>query len=107
MIKLFSLKQQKKDAEAAGVTGKKTSASQLRITKGLLLLLLLLLLLCALHVSPLLADHNELQLPTTCELEFDDPDDLLNVSFQSGPLCMFFSPHPLRFHAVPHGHEAE
>lgn len=35
MIKLFSLKQQKKDAEAAGASGKKTSASQLRITKGM------------------------------------------------------------------------
>lgn len=29
-------------------------------------------------VSPLRADHNELSMPSSCELEFDDPDDLLN-----------------------------
>jgi ubiquitin-conjugating enzyme E2 M len=36
MIKLFSLKQQKKDGETAPKTGnqKKPSAAQLRITKG-------------------------------------------------------------------------
>lgn len=36
MIKLFSLKQQKKDGEASPKTGtqKKASAAQLRITKG-------------------------------------------------------------------------
>jgi ubiquitin-conjugating enzyme E2 M len=36
MIKLFSLKQQKKDGESAPKTGnqKKPSAAQLRITKG-------------------------------------------------------------------------
>jgi hypothetical protein len=36
MIKLFSLKQQKKDGESAPKTGnqKKASAAQLRITKG-------------------------------------------------------------------------
>jgi hypothetical protein len=36
MIKLFSLKQQKKDGEAAPKSGnqKKASAAQLRITKG-------------------------------------------------------------------------
>lgn len=39
MIKLFSLKQQKKDEESAGGTragagGKKASAAQLRIQKG-------------------------------------------------------------------------
>lgn len=40
MIKLFSLKQQKKDGEASprGGQQKKASAAQLRITKGLLLL---------------------------------------------------------------------
>jgi len=57
MIKLFSLKQQKAEDEAAGKTGqKKTSAAQLRVTK----------------------DINELQLPSTCKTEFEDPDDLLN-----------------------------
>ncbi|KAF7273523.1 hypothetical protein GWI33_013766 [Rhynchophorus ferrugineus] len=58
MIKLFSLKQQKKDGEATPRTGnqKKASAAQLRITK----------------------DLNELNLPKTCTTEFPDPDDLLN-----------------------------
>ncbi|GFG30317.1 hypothetical protein Cfor_02129 [Coptotermes formosanus] len=57
MIKLFSLKQQKKDGESAPKTGnqKKPSAAQLRITK----------------------DINELNLPKTCNTEFPDPDDLL------------------------------
>lgn len=43
MIKLFSLKQQKKDGEASPRTGnqKKPSAAQLRITKGLFFLLYL------------------------------------------------------------------
>ncbi|CAB3254753.1 unnamed protein product [Arctia plantaginis] len=59
MIKLFSLKQQKKDEEGsarAGGSQKKASAAQLRITK----------------------DLNELNLPKTCSTEFPDPDDLLN-----------------------------
>ncbi|XP_045465088.1 NEDD8-conjugating enzyme Ubc12 [Harmonia axyridis] len=58
MIKLFSLKQQKKDGEASprGGQQKKASAAQLRITK----------------------DINELNLPKTCATEFSDPDDLLN-----------------------------
>ncbi|XP_034046284.1 NEDD8-conjugating enzyme Ubc12 [Thalassophryne amazonica] len=61
MIKLFSLKQQKKDEESAGgnrtgVGGKKASAAQLRIQK----------------------DINELNLPKTCEINFSDDDDLLN-----------------------------
>ena len=34
MIKLFSLKQQKKDAEGSHSNHKKASAAQLRITKG-------------------------------------------------------------------------
>ncbi|XP_042361154.1 NEDD8-conjugating enzyme Ubc12 [Plectropomus leopardus] len=61
MIKLFSLKQQKKDEESAGgnragAGGKKASAAQLRIQK----------------------DINELNLPKTCEINFPDDDDLLN-----------------------------
>uniref|UniRef100_A0A182P6D4 E2 NEDD8-conjugating enzyme n=1 Tax=Anopheles epiroticus TaxID=199890 RepID=A0A182P6D4_9DIPT len=59
MIKLFSLKQQKKDGESTPKAGgqKKTfTAAQLRITK----------------------DINELNLPKTCATEFPDPDDLLN-----------------------------
>lgn len=40
MIKLFSLKQQKKDGEATPKAGnqKKASAAQLRITKGILIM---------------------------------------------------------------------
>ena len=34
MIKLFSLKQQKKDGDSAPERGKKASAAQLRIQKG-------------------------------------------------------------------------
>ncbi|CAB0005552.1 unnamed protein product [Nesidiocoris tenuis] len=58
MIKLFSLKQQKKDGEPTQKVGnqKKASAAQLRITK----------------------DLNELNLPKTCSTEFPDPDDLLS-----------------------------
>ncbi|KAL3841670.1 hypothetical protein ACJMK2_019784 [Sinanodonta woodiana] len=59
MIKLFSLKQQKKDGvDSPDKPGsqKKASAAQLRIQK----------------------DINELNLPKTCQMEFPDPDDLLN-----------------------------
>uniref|UniRef100_A0A672ML07 Ubiquitin conjugating enzyme E2 M n=1 Tax=Sinocyclocheilus grahami TaxID=75366 RepID=A0A672ML07_SINGR len=68
MIKLFSLKQQKKDEESAGGTragagGKKASAAQLRIQK----------------------DINELNLPKTCEMVFPDQDDLLNFKLIISP----------------------
>jgi len=60
MIKLFSLKQQKKDGTDSNgkpsLGQKKASAAQLRITK----------------------DINELSLPKTCQVEFPDPDDLLS-----------------------------
>ena len=56
MIKLFSLKQQKKDGEGSAPNTVKKSAACLRITK----------------------DINELNLPKTCNTEFPDPDDLLN-----------------------------
>ncbi|XP_013111281.1 nedd8-conjugating enzyme UbcE2M [Stomoxys calcitrans] len=59
MIKLFSLKQQKKDGDQSGRGGgqqKKASAAQLRIQK----------------------DINELTLPKTCSMDFPDQDDLLN-----------------------------
>lgn len=58
MIRLFSLKQQKKDGEGQQKAGnqKQTSAAQLRVTK----------------------DMSELTLPTTCNVEFPNPDDLLN-----------------------------
>ncbi|KAF2362183.1 Ubiquitin-conjugating enzyme E2 [Trinorchestia longiramus] len=57
MIKLFSMKNQKKDgSDAQKGGGKRASAAQLRITK----------------------DINELTLPKTCETEFPDPDNLLS-----------------------------
>jgi len=62
MIKLFSLKQQKKDGESTvptsstSSTQKKSSPAQLRLMK----------------------DLNELTLPKTCTMDFPDPDDLLN-----------------------------
>ncbi|CAD7004638.1 nedd8-conjugating enzyme Ubc12 [Ceratitis capitata] len=65
MIKLFSLKQQKKDGEQLARTGqqKKASAAQLRIQK----------------------DINELNLPKTCATEFPDPNDLLNFKLTICP----------------------
>lgn len=64
MIRLFSLKQQKKDGEAAPKnTQKRSSAAQLRITK----------------------DINELNLPKTCNTIFPDPDDLLNFKITIAP----------------------
>lgn len=78
MIKLFSLKQQKKDEEANPKTGsqrKACSAAQLRIMKGMVAG-------PGIHTGhPLtlpLPDLNELNLPKTCTTEFPDPDDLLN-----------------------------
>eukprot|EP00045_Choanoeca_perplexa_P022977 m.11529 g.11529 ORF g.11529 m.11529 type:complete len:182 (+) comp9834_c0_seq1:107-652(+) len=69
MIKLFSLKAQKQEAEAAGHTpGAGTSASELRITK----------------------DHNELQLPSSCKLSFDDPDDLMHFRLTLKPTEGFY-----------------
>ncbi|CAI8020870.1 NEDD8-conjugating enzyme Ubc12 [Geodia barretti] len=55
MIKLFSLKQQSKDGSTAQ-SSKKTSAAYLRIQK----------------------DLADLNLPKTCQMDFPDPDDLLN-----------------------------
>ncbi|XP_059161985.1 NEDD8-conjugating enzyme Ubc12 [Physella acuta] len=63
MIKLFSLKQQKKDGENAPERGKRASAAQLRIQK----------------------DINELNLPKTCQVDFPDPDDLLNFKVIISP----------------------
>ncbi|KAI5700702.1 NEDD8-conjugating enzyme Ubc12 [Diaphorina citri] len=66
MIKLFSLKQQKKDGEnpaRPGTQQKKASAAQLRITK----------------------DLNELNLPKTCTTEFPNPDDLLSFKLIISP----------------------
>eukprot|EP00117_Sycon_ciliatum_P002229 scpid84414/ scgid7554/ NEDD8-conjugating enzyme Ubc12; NEDD8 carrier protein; NEDD8 protein ligase; Ubiquitin-conjugating enzyme E2 M len=59
MIKLYSLKQKKKDEEgesSASGGGKKSSAALLRVTK----------------------DVNELTLPSTCEVDFPDPNNLLD-----------------------------
>ncbi|XP_061183256.1 NEDD8-conjugating enzyme Ubc12 [Saccostrea cucullata] len=65
MIKLFSLKQQKKDGIDSSDRGsqKKASAAQLRIQK----------------------DINELNLPKTCQVDFPDPDDLLNFKLIISP----------------------
>lgn len=63
MIKLFSLKQQKKDGEGTSDKGKRASAAQLRVQK----------------------DINELQLPRTCQVDFPDPDDLLNFKVTISP----------------------
>lgn len=80
MIKLFSLKQQKKDGEG-GQQKPTRSAAQLRITKGRKLESKILFirnfsLLFFPQISRL--DINELNLPRTCTTNFPDPNDLLN-----------------------------
>ena len=78
MIKLFSLKQQKKDEiPGRSNTQKKASAAQLRITKGNFVFLLNFILFSNICVD-FHSDVNELNLPKTCQMEFPDPDDLLN-----------------------------
>lgn len=87
MIKLFSLKQAKKDGESpkAG-TQKKASAAQLRITKGSDTRLPVHGVRDATRAPArplsrlafLFSDINELNLPKTCGTEFPDPDDLLS-----------------------------
>ncbi|KAF4529730.1 hypothetical protein B566_EDAN017734 [Ephemera danica] len=74
MIKLFSLKQQKKDGESSPKAGtqKKSSAAQLRLTK-----------VFAQQISEYYL--NELNLPKTCDTEFPDPDDLLNFKLIISP----------------------
>ncbi|XP_074660421.1 NEDD8-conjugating enzyme Ubc12-like [Tubulanus polymorphus] len=67
MIKLFSLKNQKKDG-SDGSGGRpsgqrKSSAAQIRIAK----------------------DINELNLPKTCQVDFPDEDDLLNFKLIISP----------------------
>jgi len=70
MIKLFSLKQQKKDGENSPKSGaKRSSAAQLRVQK----------------------DINELQLPKTCNINFPDQDDLLNFKLEMQPDEGFYS----------------
>ncbi|KJE97379.1 ubiquitin-conjugating enzyme [Capsaspora owczarzaki ATCC 30864] len=73
MINLFSLKQQKKDAAAAG--GKKTSAAQLRTQK----------------------DINDLNLPSTCKVDFPNPDDLLTFNLAIAPDEGFYKGGLFRF----------
>ena len=88
MIKLFSLKQQKKDGEAPKPGGNKKSftAAQLRITKGKekfltkqnVTMINYLTRYCVSIFITKYTDINELNLPKTCATEFPDPDDLLN-----------------------------
>jgi len=64
MIKLFSLKQQKAEAEAAGPkVGKKSAPGEIRIQK----------------------DISELTLPSTTKIEFPNPDDLMNFRVTISP----------------------
>ncbi|KAH8293666.1 hypothetical protein KR054_002621 [Drosophila jambulina] len=85
MIKLFTLKQQKKDGEQKGSGGggqqKKASAAQLRIQKGAPRSVSMVI---SLHLS-LPADISELNLPKTCATDFPDPDDLLNFKLIISP----------------------
>lgn len=100
MIKLFSLKNAKKDGETTkSGTQKKSSAAQLRIQKGKMLRALKFIF-CFTLTCPLMTtlkdfdisffnkiinllllpftDITELNLPKTCGTDFPDPDDLLN-----------------------------
>lgn len=63
MIKLFSLKEQKKEGEGAKVGVKRASAAMLRIQK----------------------DLGELNLPKTCQTDFPDPDDILTFKLIISP----------------------
>lgn len=63
MIKLFSLKDQKKGEGDPKASQKKQTAAQLRIAK----------------------DMAELQLPRTCQLEYPDPNDMLNFKLLISP----------------------
>jgi len=89
MIKLFTLKQQKKDGEQKGSQQKKASAAQLRIQKGSLQsstwydqLSLITYPSWAVFLPP---DINELNLPNTCATDFPDPNDLLNFKLIISP----------------------
>jgi hypothetical protein len=77
MIKLFSLKQQKKEGEGGGQQKSTRSAAQLRITKGKIekLEICLMKKITFIFKCP---DINELNLPRTCTTSFPDPNDLLN-----------------------------
>jgi len=93
MIKLFTLKQQKKDGEQKGSQQKKSSAAQLRIQKGNIRHLGYPLNINQLSMTinhPFLdafhpPDINELNLPNTCATDFPDPDDLLNFKLIISP----------------------
>ena len=99
MLKVFSLKnQQKKEAPNGSPTSssstsptsssstpsnaasKKSSAAQLRITKGFISVFLPSRSFVCKNSIILNTnkDMNELTLPTTCQLDFPDKDDLLN-----------------------------
>ncbi|KAH8305294.1 hypothetical protein KR018_012361 [Drosophila ironensis] len=92
MIKLFTLKQQKKEGDQKGNGGqqKKASAAQLRIQKGesqrsYISLSYLAYLYAAWMPDVFSADISELNLPKTCTTEFPDPDDLLNFKLIISP----------------------
>lgn len=84
MIKLFSLKQQKKDGEGGGQQKSTRSAAQLRITKGKNLISLYRVekkgkkFSISIFLEFPSTDINELNLPRTCTTNFPDPNDLLN-----------------------------
>ncbi|KAL5292873.1 UBE2M family protein [Megaselia abdita] len=93
MIKLFSLKNQKKDGDQPRNGPQKASAAQLRIQKGNFIFTSLLAAVFSCKKKARTTSHfnnyfllficpnpdiNELTLPKTCATDFPDPDDLLN-----------------------------
>lgn len=96
MIKLFSLKQEKKDGEQTSRgTQKKASAAQLRIQKGNKFLHAQQTSQSSTNANHMkfdcififieLLDINDLNLPKTCTTDFPDPDDLLNFKLNICP----------------------
>ena len=81
MIKLFSLKQQAKDGSTPHQSSLKTSAAFLRVQKGSNFVLLGK---SYLYFLPGL-DLAELNLPKTCQMDFPDPNDLLNFKLVISP----------------------
>ena len=78
MIKLFSLRQQGKDG-VSQQSSQKSTAAFLRVQKGVSYLSILYI------YSVFVEDLAELNLPKTCQMDFPDPNDLLNFKLVITP----------------------
>lgn len=91
MIKLFSLKQQAKEG-GAPQSSKKSTAAYLRVQKGTVDCLPPIGDVAGASAvvghncnGTFISDIAELNLPKTCQIEFPDPDDLLNFKIVISP----------------------